>query len=387
MIGSGTRFLSGISVYTIRLANAIAAVRPVTVITMRQLLPTRFYPGRDRVGQRLAELKLDPTVKVLDGVDWYWLPSMLRAIAFLVRNRPEIMIMQWWTGTVLHSYVLLALVGRLLGARIVIEFHEILDTGEARMGFVRAYVRLLGPLLLRMASAYAVHSTFDRDLVTSRYKVGSRPVHVLPHGPHDHYQGEVDADALPAARPASAEACNLLFFGVIRPYKGLEDLVAAFDRIPEDEIDGFWLTVVGETWEGWTLPAEMIQSSRYRDRITFVNRYVHDRELDAYLRGADAVILPYRRSSLSGPLHVAMGYGLPIVITNVGGNAEAANGYDGVVLANPADPDALNEAIGAVALLRGGQFAHPTSWDRTREAYEAVFADLERPGPKRRAGR
>ena len=174
---------------------------------------------------------------------------------------------------------------------------------------------------------------------------------------------------------------------MIRPYKGLEDLVAAFDRIPEDEIDGYWLTVVGETWEGWTLPAEMIQSSRYRDRITFVNRYVHDRELDAYLRGADAVILPYRRSSLSGPLHVAMGYGLPIVITNVGGNAEAADGYEGVVLANPADPEALSEAIGAVARLRGGQFAHPTSWDRTREAYEAVFADLERPGPKRRVGR
>jgi glycosyltransferase involved in cell wall biosynthesis len=269
----------------------------------------------------------------------------------------------------------------------VIEFHEILDTGEARMGIVRGSVRLLGPVLLRMASAYAVHSTFDRDLVIARYKVGSRPIHVLPHGPHDHYQGEGDEDALPAARSAPSETCNLLFFGVIRPYKGLEDLVAAFDRIPEDAIEGFWLTVVGETWEGWTLPAEMIRSSRYRDRITFVNRYVHDRELDAHLRGADAVILPYRRSSLSGPLHVAMGYGLPIVISDVGGNAEAANGYEGVVLAKPADPNALSEAIRAVAQLRGRQFAHPTSWDRTREAYEAVFADLDPARRKRGSGR
>ena len=84
---------------------------------------------------------------------------------------------------------------------------------------------------------------------------------------------------------------------------------------------------------------------KHRDRITFINRYVHDRELDAHLRGADAVVLPYRRSSLSGPLHVAMGYGLPIVITNVGGNAEAADGYEGVVLANPEDPDSLRQAI------------------------------------------
>ena len=63
----------------------------------------------------------------------------------------------------------------------------------------------------------------------------------------------------------------------------------------------------------------MIERSRYRARITFVNRYVHDGELDGYLKGADAVVLPYRRSSISGPLHLAMGYGLPIVITDVGG--------------------------------------------------------------------
>jgi glycosyltransferase involved in cell wall biosynthesis len=69
--------------------------------------------------------------------------------------------------------------------------------------------------------------------------------------------------------------------------------------------------VVGETWEGWTLPGEQIARSPRRDRITFVNRYVSDEELDGYLRGADAVVLPYLRSSLSGPLHVAMGYGLP----------------------------------------------------------------------------
>ena len=69
---------------------------------------------------------------------------------------------------------------------------------------------------------------------------------------------------------------------------------------------GYWLTVVGETWEGYTLPAERIAASRHGARITFVNRYVHDADPDAYLRGADAVMLPYRRSSLSGPLHVAM---------------------------------------------------------------------------------
>ena len=375
VVGSGTRFLSGISVYTMRLANALAASRPASVLTMRQLLPTRLYPGGARVGASLINLEPHPHVAVFDGVDWYWIPSIVRAIVFLARRRPGVVVMQWWTGTVLHTYLVIAIVARLLGARVIVEFHEILDTGEARILPARAYVGVLAPMLFRLAAAYTVHSQFDRDLLRGRYRLGRRPVVVVPHGPHDHYQSP-ESDSAPVSREAPAEACNLLFFGVIRPYKGLEDLVTAFDAIPPDEIDRYWLTVVGETWEGWDLPATLIERSRYRARITFVNRYVHDRELDAFLRGADAVVLPYLRSSLSGPLHVAMGYGLPIVITNLGGNPEAAEGYGGIVLTEPAQPAALRKALAEVALLRGRQFQHPTDWGQTAQTYDELFERL-----------
>ncbi|MEO8461796.1 MAG: glycosyltransferase, partial [Chloroflexota bacterium] len=316
VVGSGTRFLSGISIYTVRLANALAANHRVSIVTMRGLLPHRFYPGRERVGRELTELRLEPGVERFDGIDWYWLPSLIRGLWFIARRRPDVLILQWWTGTVLHTYLALSLAARLLGMRVVIEFHEVLDTGEAGLAPVRAYVGLVAPMVVGLASGFAVHSAFDEELVRSKYRIGPRrPIAVLPHGPHDHYRTPGDIPALAALRQAPAEVTNLLFFGVIRPYKGLEDLVHAFDSIPPGQIDRYWLTVVGETWEGWALPGELIAASRYAERITFVNRYVHDNELDAYLRGADAVILPYRRSSLSGPLHVAMGYGLPIVMT------------------------------------------------------------------------
>ena len=99
-------------------------------------------------------------------------------------------------------------------------------------------------------------------------------------------------------------------------------------------------------------------------------------ELGAWLDGADAVALPYLRSSLSGPLHVAMGYGLPIVMTDVGGNAEAAAGYEGIRLVPPRDPAALLQAMRGMPALRGLRFAHPHSWVQTAEAYEALFAEI-----------
>jgi glycosyltransferase involved in cell wall biosynthesis len=112
-------------------------------------------------------------------------------------------------------------------------------------------------------------------------------------------------------------------FGLIRPYKELENLIMAFDTLPENEITRYWLTIVGETWEGWTVPADLIKRSRHRDRITFVNRFVSDAEAVEFFAGADAVVLPYHRSSASGPLHIAMRCGLPVVVTHVGCMSEA----------------------------------------------------------------
>ncbi|MFZ6030851.1 MAG: glycosyltransferase family 4 protein [Chloroflexota bacterium] len=376
IVGAGTRFLSGISYYTLRLANAMAQSHQVSAILMRQLLPTRFYPGRQRVGQELTRLHYAPGIKVFDGVDWHGCPSLLQAIALLWRERPEFVVFQWWTGTVLHLYLLLALAARLAGAKVVIEFHEVLDTGEARMRAVQTYVKTLLPFLIRLASGAVVHSEFDRAALQKLYRLEHCHQALIPLGPFDHH---ANANTATPLRQAPRACCNLLYFGVIRPFKGVEDLIRAFDSIPEDEIGRYWLTVVGETWEGWTLPAELIAQSRYRDRITFVNRYVHDSEVDAFFAGADAVVLPYHRSSASGPLHITMSQGLPLVVTRVGGLIEAAANYEGAVFVPSQDPDALRQAIDRVHQLQGRRFAGPHSWEQTIARYSKLFAAMERP--------
>src|SRR5436309_14075662 len=110
VVGAGKRFLSGISYYTLRLVNALARSNKVSVILMRQLLPKRLYPGWKRVGANQTQLEYDPVVSVFAGVDWYWLPSMLRSLVFLIRRQPDQVVYHWCRGTVLHSYHLLTLV-------------------------------------------------------------------------------------------------------------------------------------------------------------------------------------------------------------------------------------------------------------------------------------
>ena len=363
VVGSGWHFLSGISYYTCRLANALAERHDVASILMRRLLPERLYPGRRRVGQRLSDLRYTDAVRIFDGVDWWGLPSLVRAVRFLRSFRPDVLVLQWWTGTVLHSYLILCLAARMIGARVVIEFHEVQDTGEARHRWAARYTRALIEPLLRRTDGFVVHSRFDQETLQRTYALSTRPVEIALHGPFDHH-------VVPRRPDAAGGARRLLFFGTIRPYKGLEDLIEAFALLPADH----HLTVVGETWEGWTLPASLIATSPAADRITFVNRYVTDAEVDEFFAAADLVVLPYRRSSASGPLHIAMSHGLPVVVTAVGGLVEAASPYSGTRFTEPGKPEALAAAIAEAGALIGRRHADPSSWERTADAYDRLLA-------------
>lgn len=377
VLGAGTRLLSAMSYYTIRITNALAGRFTVAILPMRQLIPTFLYPGRSRVGRTSTRVEYLPGVTIMGGVDWYWGPRFLNTLYQVRKWKPDVVVFEWWTGTVLHTYLAVALLARLRRATLIVEFHEVLDTGEERIPLARLWVKLLGRQFFRLASGFVIHSEADREPLDSRYGFGDRPCVVIPHGPNDHHAASADRRDVVTLRDAPPHALNLLFFGIIRPYKGLEDLVRAFDLLDPDEIEQYWLTVVGETWEGWDLPISLIRQSRYRSRISLINRFVDDDEVVEYFAGADVVVLPYHRSSASSPASVAMSNALPLVITSVGGLPEAVADYDGAFLIPPHDPLALRDALRQLPELRGRRFTDPHSWDGAVAGYRALISWLD----------
>jgi glycosyltransferase involved in cell wall biosynthesis len=391
LVGPGWRFTSGISYYTCRLANSMASDQCETsVVLIRRLLPRLLYPGKLRVGLKRASMKYRPDVSVFDGIDWWWGNSLLRALRFLRAQHSKVLLLEWWTAATLHTYLLLAIAARATGMRVVIELHELQDPGEAGHALARAYGHWGLRALLRLAHGCIVHSKADWQLFESGYGPIDVRVALVPHGPYDQYREVTGTDdpsiaaAVAAVRSAPQDGVtNLLFFGLIRPYKGLEDLLRVFNALPREEAERLWLTVVGETWEGTTEPAHLIATSPHKDRITFVNEYVPDEVVGAAFAHADVVVLPYRRSSSSGILHVAMSWGLPIVVTSVGGLPEAASGYAGAVFVPPEDPASLRDGLAKAAALAGQKFADPRSWHDTVAAVRlaaSVGEPQHRPG-------
>jgi glycosyltransferase involved in cell wall biosynthesis len=378
VIGSGWLFASGISHYTYRLSSALANEYPIGTLLMRRLLPLRLYPGRNHVGAAVANAVYPANVSVYDGVDWYWGPSLTQALKFLDRQRPTVLVLQWWTGAVLHTYLRLARHATRLGARVILEWHEGQDVGEATLPGTRRYVQTLMPHLLSRVDAHVVHSTFDLRNITASYSLGGALVRVIPHGPYDHLVQPPDY----AVDPVACAPFRLLYLGVVRPFKGVEDLVTAFSALDRNQANRFRLSVVGETWEGWTAPDKAIARSPHADLIERVDRYVTDAELASYFQRADAVVLPYHRSSSSGPLQIAMSAGLPVVVTEVGGLVEAVQDYPGALLVPPRDPSALQNALLELLKLRGRRYADPHSWGRTVAAYRSLIEYLHQAEPR-----
>ncbi len=373
VVGSGTRFLSGISYYTYYLSEALSRRYRTSVVLMRNLVPRRFYPGRDRVGAHITDLDTSSVGPTFDGVDWFPVPSLFRAAGFVRAQAPDVLVLQWWTGAVLPAFLVLCSVARRRGAKIVLEFHEDQDSGEAALPFVGRIVRPGLRRLIAGAHHFVVHSSWDQDRLCAKFGLDPSTVSVIPHGP---YPIDGEPSTAPVVPPRGVDELTVLFFGTIRPYKGLEDLIDAFDRLPRDGETVWKLLVVGETWEGWTLPADKIATSRFASDIEFVNRYVADSELPAIFGRADVVALPYLRSSASGPLHLTMQRGLPVVVTDVGGLVEAAEGYRGTVFVPVGDPDGLADGIVAASATRGVTHDDPHTWEHTLECYGEVVDTL-----------
>jgi glycosyltransferase involved in cell wall biosynthesis len=383
IVGPGDHFLSGISYYTTLLTTALSEHGPVALLQLRKLCPRAFYPGRARVGSTKGALPL-PAVPIFNGLDWFWGFSALGAWRFWRRTRPSAVILQWWTGTVLHSYLTIAWLAKRAGARLVVEFHEMQDVGEARLPLAGRYTRAGMRLLLSHADAVVVHSEFDqREFHTSYPLLAHLPIEVITHGPYTHHVREADprtdrenGDESRHYPPRSGDPIRVLIFGVVRPYKGHAELAAAVRLLTDSGLD-LHVSVVGEVWQGYREPLKELETILPADRLTVVDRYVADDDVPTFFAAADLVVLPYRRSSASGPLHIAMSSGLPVVTTSVGGLVEAAAGYTGAVLAPPCDPAALAEAIRTALPLIGRTHADPHSWGRSAERYAALLDRIE----------
>lgn len=215
---------------------------------------------------------------------------------------------------------------------LVLTAHDILPR-EPRPGQLAATRRLV-----RRFDAVVVHSRHGARRLEEELGVEEGRVHVIPHGAFD-YLTRVPGERPLPAELQSVEGPVVLFFGLLRPYKGIDVLLEAFRGMTDASL---W--IVGRP----RMPTGEIEEAARASggRIRFVPRFITDVELAAYFRRADVVVLPYREIDQSGVIATALAFGKPIVASAVGGFRELADDYGAARVVPPGDADALRAAIG-----------------------------------------
>ncbi|MQA94169.1 MAG: glycosyltransferase, partial [Streptosporangiales bacterium] len=196
----------------------------------------------------------------------------------------------------------------------------------------RGYDVALMRRLLRRVDGVLTHSADQAEL--ARSLAPGTPVAEAEMPPH-----------LPGASAGSGAPAEvhrrLLFFGIVRPYKGLDVLLRALAAGPPDVS----LTVAGEFWGGTDSTRELITSLGLGDRVELREGYVAAEDVPTLFAQADALVLPYRSATASQNVWLGFEHGVPVIATRAGALADhIREGIDGL-LCTPGDVDSLTEAL------------------------------------------
>lgn len=262
-----------------------------------------------------------------------WLRMLVRA----QRERPALVHWQWVGYPAIDAWGLARL--RRLGCRLVYTVHNVWPH-NAQVGDDVRYAQLY-----HLADALTTPSRYNWEQLKTVFKVPEERLHVVPLGNLDDFQGAPLSEhearrrlGLPSAVPV------ILFFGLIKPYKGLLYLIHAFAQVrhrwPE-----ILLLIVGRPHSDFSPNQRLIEKLKLAHAVHTHLQYVPYSELAIWFTAAEAVILPYLATSQSAVLVTAYTFGKPVVATAVGGLAEMVEPGRSGLLVPPGDEEALAEAI------------------------------------------
>jgi glycosyltransferase involved in cell wall biosynthesis len=246
--------------------------------------------------------------------------------------------------------------------------------------------RLLGRfyrLLCESANAVIVHGPSAGKILEDK---GIRPdrIKIVPPGPPTLFPASDRSEARRALQ-IDSEIPVLLFFGYIKPYKGLAVLLRSLPRV-KAAAGKVILLIGGELMEPRSRYRDLIEKLGLADDVRWSDGYVSDQVGSLCFAAADAVVLPYIQASHSGVVLTAYAYQKPVVASAVGGVPEMVEDGISGLLVPPGNPDALaraiievlgNKAMADKMALRGRQLISSRfNWDEIARQTEEIYLQL-----------
>lgn len=370
MVGPVFPYKGGISHYTGLMCKALREKYHVTMISYKMQYPQILFKKeqRDYTNDSFA---VEDTQYLIHTANLF---NIAVSAGKIKKERPDLVILQWWHPYFAPCYWILIRCLRLILPKcpVLLVCHNVYPHERFPMD------RFLTRLVLRQADYYLVQSKKDeKDLLgiieNARYE---RVVHPT----YDSFNMTgINREEARIRLGVSNTDPVILFFGFVRKYKGLHHLLKAMPEIVS-RISHIRLLIAGDFGEDRDEYLEEIEKYENTGNILLKEGYCPDREVELYFSACNLVVLPYEEATQSGIAQIAFGFGRPVIATEVGGLPEVVSEAQTGYIVPPSDPKALAEAIIRFFIeKREEEFvanisreAKRFSWDRMTEEIEKL---------------
>jgi glycosyltransferase involved in cell wall biosynthesis len=309
----------------------------VKVLAFRKQFPRFLFPGKTQLEASKEYIHLEAEAVFIPWNPLTWYRTYRQAKA----GGAQALIFNFFMPFFAPGYAAVCvLVHWFTDIRIIYIIHNVIPH-EKRPGD-----RFFTRLAFRWVDGFIVQAEVVRqDLFKWFPQAKNKPVVYVPHPIYDTYSGsELSREEARARLNRPTAEKLLLFFGLVRRYKGLDILLEAMPEVIRS-LGEVHLLIAGEFYEPEQEYRQIIEKLEIGDHVTMLNQYIPNEDVSLYFRSADVLVLPYRSATQSGVIQVAHHFAMPVISTRVGGLPEVIREGETGFLVEPEHPAALAKAI------------------------------------------
>ena len=322
-------YKGGISQFNTCLLNELSKQHTVKAFNFKRQYPNFLFPGKTQFVTEEDNAVPVESEALLDTAN----PFSYIATARKIREwKPDLLIMRYWMSYFAPS---LGYVAKHMDKSCkVISILDNVIPHEPRF-----FDKPFTSYFLKGQNGYVVLcDAVEKDLLnfTPHAKLLN-----TPHPLYSHFGEKLErskAEKILGIKPGKK---NLLFFGLIREYKGLDILLEAFSQLD----DSYQLIIAGEPYGSFDKYLELIESSHLKENISVNTNYIPDNLVNQYFSAADVCVLPYRSATQSGISSVSYHFEIPMITTNVGGLQQMIGDAGTGLIADKIEPSAIASRI------------------------------------------
>ena len=309
LVGPFPPFRGGISDLNAALADHLSKRHEIHAINFTTQYPKVLFPGKTQFKKGDPAQEID-SIRCLSSIN----PFSWRKTAYkIIDIEPDLVLFRFWLPFFAPAFSGVAKKIRKYSDATIMVICDNIIPHEERLLDTRLTKRFFGFIDSFIVLSKKVENELLSFVPEAKYKYSPHPIYSIFNNTLSKEQAKAELKI--------ATKKVLLFFGLIREYKGLDILINAMEKI-KTELEDYTLLIVGECYENENKYTELIKKAGITDNVKCHYSFIPDNEVGKYFSAADVVVLPYKTASQSGIVQIAYHFDTPVIVSNVGGLPE-----------------------------------------------------------------